>query len=635
MIRTLALVLLASLAAAAPAAAQSLAEPITKASPEQLRRWLVQYPQADANRDGTLTVEEAEAYRRKLGAGEGRRMPPAFRHEYTFATMSDGVKIALAVGFPSQCDPVAKTRKWPAVFSTCGYPSVVVPASPTGYDDRYVTVNASIRGTGASGGVLGPWNPRTWQDGYEIIENWIAKQPWSNGKVALQGYSWPGLMGFLTASTQPPSLKAVCVGGLIDDFYRGIGRPGGIRNCGFPLDWLSNFYRPDGVFGSGAAAMELRKLDAAAYAGIVASRPQPDWAEETLWLTLHEALDGPRWRQSSLCTQAARIRAPILISHAWQDEQTGPTGWELWKRIPETVPKRLLLGNGNHAAGSAGHKEALAWFDHWLQDKPEPTDAGRRVLSYFETRKQPDGRGAERGEPLAGADFPYPETTWTRAFLRGDHRLALAPGAERAAEYRVTHEAAGAEGRVSYQFEFSEATAICGPALLTLWAQLNTLDTDFYVLLADQSPDGTLYGLQRGLLRASHRAVDPDRSRFVEAGGEKVMLQPFHPHVDPQPVVPYRPYEFLIEIPAVGHVFRPGHKLVLVITRPPEGDPIGVTSSGAPSYRYESHPPPAVVTVLHDSQHPSSLLLPVLGKLPPLRTQPVPLGEQVGLQALR
>jgi predicted acyl esterase len=553
--------------------------------------------------------------------------------------MSDGVRIALAIGYPKGFEPGDKQRKWPAVFSTCGYSTVVVPAAPAGYADRYVTVNASIRGTGVSGGALSPWSRRTWQDGYEIIENWIAKQPWSNRKVALRGYSWPGLVGFLTASTQPPSLKAVSVGGLADDFYRGIARRGGIRNCGFPIDWVSNYYRLDGPFGSGAAAMEARKLDASAYAKIVASRPERSWAQDTLWLGLHEVFDGPLWQQSSLCTHAPQIRAPIMIAHVWQDEQTGPTGWQLWNRVPEDVPKRLVLSNGHHGAGPVGSDETLAWFDHWLLDEPNPelTDPARRVLCYFETRKAPQGRGGVRGEPLSAAGFPLRDTSWTRYFLHGDRRLTTsAPGsAEAKVEYFVTHNDNGPAGRAVYEHKFPTTTAICGPLLLTLWAQFNTLDTDFYVLLADQAPDGTLFGLQRGLLRASHRAVDKERSTYAQVGGQRVLVQPFHPHAMAEPVAPHRPYEFLIEIPAVGHVFRPGHRMVLYVARPPEGDPIGVTRSGSPSDRYESSPPPAVVSILHDPQHASSLLVPVLPRLPPLAAQAVPLDEQVGLQPVR
>jgi uncharacterized protein len=102
-----------------------------------------------------------------------------------------------------------------------------------------------------------------------------------------------------------------------------------------------------------------------------------------------------------------------------------------------------------------------------------------------------------------------------------------------------------------------------------------------------------------------------------------------------QPLVPYEPCEFQIGIPAVGHVFRPGHKLALFLTRPPASDPIGISKSGAPSYRYQSQPPPATVTILHDTEHPSALLLPLLPKLPPLPAEPVPLADQAGLQPVR
>jgi hypothetical protein len=171
--------------------------------------------------------------------------------------------------------------------------------------------------------------------------------------------------------------------------------------------------------------------------------------------------------------------------------------------------------------------------------------------------------------------------------------------------------------------------------VLTLWARLTTLDTDFAVLVADQGPDGKLFGLQRGLLRASHRALDNERSDYVESAGRRLLIRPHHPHDQPEPVAPHEPVEYQIEIFAFGHVFRPGHQLALFITRPPADDPIGATKSGAPSYRYDSHPPPGTVTILHDAAHPSSLLLPVLPELPPLGAEPVPLDQQPGLQELR
>jgi predicted acyl esterase len=616
------------------------ADPIDGAGAEQLRQWLKEYPQADANHDGVLSVEEARAYYQKLQSErlQGPSSPQGtFRHEFTLATMSDGVKIALAVGYPRDLDPADASRKWSAIFVTCGYTSVTMPANPADYGHRYVTVQASIRGSGASGGALSPWNPRTWQDGYEIIENWIVKQPWSNGRVGIEGYSWPGLMGFLTATTNPPSLKAVCVGGLIDDFYRGICYVGGVRNSGFPVDWLNNYYRADGPFGSGAAALQARGLDDAAYRSIVEGRPVRDLTRDILWDLLHEPLDGPKWQVQNLATYASQIRAPIMIGHAWQDEQTGPGGWQLWQRVPEDVPKRLFLTNGNHGVGPTPGADRDAWFAHWLLDRPdaEAVDPARRVECYFETRCEVRGGPGIRGEPLFAADFPLPGTRFTRYYLCTGSALSTNPpqANETADRYAVTHAPpSGAESRVIFRLQFEEPTAICGPAVLTLWATLTTIDTDFYVLLADEAPDGTFYGLQRGLLRASHRAIDPQRSDYIECDGARLLIRPHHPHTTLQPVTPHEPTEYQIEIPAFGHVLRPGHKLALVLTQPMEGDWIGVTKSGAPSYRYDSHPPPGIVTVLHDAAHPSSLLLPVLLELPPLPDPPVPIDQQAGLQ---
>jgi predicted acyl esterase len=560
------------------------------------------------------------------------------RHEYTFATMSDGVNIALAVGYPRGFDPADTTRRWPAIFRTSGYPGSVVPANPAEYGDRFVTVQASIRGTGASGGTFGPWEPRTWQDGYEIIEDWIVRQPWSDGKVGIHGFSWPGLLGFLTASTQPPSLKAVCVGGLIDDFYHGICYPGGVRNCGFPVDWINNFYRPDGVFGSDAAARQARGLDDASFQAILQSRPPRDLTQDTLWLALQQPLDGPQWREMSLNTYAQRIRAPILITHAWQDEQTGPTGWQLWKRLADDVPKRLVVGNGDHGTCPQPLGGANAWFGHWLLDHPDQmtADSAQRVEVYFESAGG-SRRSAARNPPLLAADFPLPQTQWTRFYLRSGQKLSTAPPntQEPASRYRILHAPPGGQEQFThYLLAFDQPTAICGPVVLSLWAELSTVDTDFFALLADRAPDGRVYGLQRGLLRASHRMLDAEQSDWVEYAGERLLVRPRHRHDAVHPVPPHQPVEYQIEIPAVGHVFRPGHQLVLVISRPPGEDPIGVTRSGEASYRYASNAPPGVVKILHDDRHPSNLLLPMLPDLPPLGA-PLPPGDQAGLQGAR
>ncbi len=614
-----------------------ICQEIKRASEAQLGEWLRQYPDADADRDGKLTVREAEAYRQELERrkGEDREPGPSFDHEFTFATMSDGVKIAIAVGYPNDFDPES-ARKWPAVFMFCGYPASVPPLNPGGFGNRCVTVNASLRGSGASGGSLNPWIERSWLDGHEVIENWIAKQPWSNGRVGIVGHSWPGLMGFLVATTNPPSVKAVCVSGLIEDAYRGICRPGGVPNCGFPVNWLNSFYGLEGPFDSGATARKVRGIDDETYRAIVDSRPQRDLRDDMLWRLMHRPLYDDDWLRQSLVAHAHKVRAPILMAQSYQDEQTGPSGVWIWKALPEDVPKRLILSNGNHGITTAGPGEMSSWLQHWLLEDGDAAiaDPDRRVQVYFETEQ--DGRrgSIEFGQAVEASDFPLPDTKWTPCYLRAGNELSLeAPDSrEPPRSYRVArHEIASSNEHVDYMIRIDEHVAICGPITLTLWATLSTIDTDFFALIADVAPDGAAYGLQRGVLRASHRKMDEGASVYVEQEGRRLLVRPVHPHTTPEPVTPHELERYEIEIPVLGHVFRPGHKLLLRICRPPLGDPIGETRSGDPSYRYDSDPPPGTVQIWHDAEHPSRLLLPFVTDFP-MDGPVVPLAIQAGLQ---
>lgn len=53
----------------------------TKVPPQQLERWLRRFPEADANRDGQLSLEEANAYRRKLQSADDKQRRPTGRRE--------------------------------------------------------------------------------------------------------------------------------------------------------------------------------------------------------------------------------------------------------------------------------------------------------------------------------------------------------------------------------------------------------------------------------------------------------------------------------------------------------------------------------------------------------------------------
>jgi len=536
--------------------------------------------------------------------------------EFTHATMSDGIKIALVLSYPEGFDPDDATQQWPTVLEMSGYPRQARPAPHEPYGGLYVAVNASLRGTGASEGEFAYMSERSIQDGYEIIENWIVKQPWSNGKVGIHGHSWSGLTGFRIAATNPPHLEAVVVSGLFDDSIRGIAAIGGIRNIGFPVSWTSNFDREDGVFGSDEAAAGVRKLSEDEAAEIKGSRGEPD-------RTLQEPQDEvPSERPATYRELAANIEAPIYLMHSYQDEQTGPTGVWLFDYLPEDTPKSLLICDGHHDIAISFIPLRRAWYDYWLRGEAHPMfpnigDPDSRVQVFFDVQNQLQ----DIKMPLVTSDFPIPDTQWERHYFAADGSLSTsAPeaGDESTRDsYEVRADAADLDlDSVAYTRTFDEPAAICGPIVVSLWASSTTPDTDFFVTLSDIAPDGRERALQRGMLRASLRDIDEAMSRWMDVSGEKTLLRPHLALTNPQPLEPGKPYRFEIEVFPVGHIFRAGHTLSLKISQPPVSDPVpyprGQTGYQVGSYMYESKLDPATVTIYRGADYPSSVLLPML-----------------------
>jgi putative CocE/NonD family hydrolase len=76
--------------------------------------------------------------------------------------------------------------------------------------DGYAIVRVDSRGAGRSPGFLDPKSVRETKDLYDCIE-WAGVQPWSNGKVGLNGISYFATNQWYVAPLQPPHLAAMCV----------------------------------------------------------------------------------------------------------------------------------------------------------------------------------------------------------------------------------------------------------------------------------------------------------------------------------------------------------------------------------------------------------------------------------------
>ena len=96
---------------------------------------------------------------------------------------------------------------------------------------------ASIRAApGRSPGKIDPFSPRETRDFYQCIE-WAGVQPWSNGKVGLNGISYYGINQWQVASLEPPHLAAMCIWEGAADWYRDMTHHGGILNT-FWANWF-------------------------------------------------------------------------------------------------------------------------------------------------------------------------------------------------------------------------------------------------------------------------------------------------------------------------------------------------------------------------------------------------------------
>jgi len=129
--------------------------------------------------------------------------------------MSDGVEVSVRIYRPDGPGP------FPTLFAASPYrydnddvpPTMVFFWHEVGpihwYVERgYAYVHLDVRGSGRSAGEFGFFNRRERRDLYEVIE-WIAAQPWSNGKIGGIGQSYYAAAQWCMAAERPPHLTCV------------------------------------------------------------------------------------------------------------------------------------------------------------------------------------------------------------------------------------------------------------------------------------------------------------------------------------------------------------------------------------------------------------------------------------------
>ena len=120
--------------------------------------------------------------------------------------MRDGVELNATLYLPKT--PDVSPLKTPVIFTLTPYISDTYHARGAYFASHgYTFALVDVRGRGNSGGEFEPFTNEP-RDGHDVVE-WLAKQPFCDGKVAMWGGSYAGFDQWATAKEFPPHLATI------------------------------------------------------------------------------------------------------------------------------------------------------------------------------------------------------------------------------------------------------------------------------------------------------------------------------------------------------------------------------------------------------------------------------------------
>jgi predicted acyl esterase len=482
-------------------------------------------------------------------------------------------------------------------------------------DNGYAFVIQDMRGFYAS--KTGRRRESGQYDGYDTIE-WLARQPWSNGRVGMMGYSHLGAAQYEAAVTQPPHLACAIPAQAPGNYYTDALYPPKFRKA----DWETILRGP---FSANTPVLLNTRIRRQGVAKIdqfdipmIHSAGWYDFFKEGA-IEMFQALQhqaGPD----------ARGTQKLLI---------GPWGHGGTQEQDLGDPLDLPGGLAYPANARLDWEQQvwLPWFDHWL--KGQPTGVMDEPAVRYYLMGDVDDPDAPGNRWVTASDFP-PKSEPARYYVHSDHTLNTeAPATENdSLQYEYDpgnpvptvgrfharlpvngpHDQREVESRsdvlVFTTPVLEEPLEIVGQVQAKLWASSDRKDTDFTVKLTDVYPDGRSMIFLDGIVKVRYR------NGYLQ---EELL--------EPGEVV-----ELDIDLGYIAIVLAPGHRLRVAISssnfdrwdiNPNTGEPYGehaVTQSllaerlRVESFRGEPRYTASLVatnTVFMDARHPSHVVLPV------------------------
>lgn len=541
--------------------------------------------------------------------------------------MRDGVRLVADLWLPEAPGrypvllartPYLKTglqlNEWAAYFAARGF----------------VVALQDTRGRGDSGGTFDAFFQEG-RDGYDTIE-WLAKQPWSNGRVGTFGPSYLATAQWLAARERPPHLACMMPTAPAGRWFEELPYMGGAFA---PVTALSFANEVSGRIDQEANA------DSVPWEKVLAHRPLLT-ADEVFgrrmplyrdWIT--HSTTGPYWdRLRFTAHDFAKVDIPTLtVTGEYDGDQPGALfDWRgiqahgahperhflligPWRHIEAFRGGSTKVGDSEFSPDSIVDTKAihLAFFDACLKgsgvaydaprarvyvtganvwrsfDSYPPEVAAPRKL-YLASAGHANGSLGDKGDGRLLSEVPETATDSTPDRFTFDPKNPV-PGS--LGDWGMDRrEVQRRDDVLAYTGEIlKEPLEVIGVVTVDLEAASDARDTDFTAVLSDVGPDG------RALMLGPHVGIR--RARYRHGYAREELLTPGTVET------------FRIELFDIAHRFLPGHRIRLEIS-----------SSAAPAYNPNQNTGNPVATdtewrtahqtIFHDRAHGSSLTLLVM-----------------------
>ena len=505
--------------------------------------------------------------------------------------MRDGVKLATNVYLPAGDGP------WPVVLTRTPYNKDGADLSAKIYNERgYALVSQDVRGRYASEGIDLPFEVDM-PDGYDTVE-WIAQQPWSNGKTGIFGTSAPGITSNLAAAAAPPHLIAAYITVAPDSLFYRSRFVGGLFKESHSGGWL----RGQGISEERIAAYKARAV-----------------------------LD-QGWIDSDFLFHRQNVEIPVYNVGGWHDIYAEGSLYNYLYLQNEGNPK--ARGKQKLSMGAFGHgalqgdliypggglingdiQQQLRWWDYWLKDQDngimdEPAVSYYMMASARKANPSPLNR-------VIQADHWPPQHELTRFYLQPGGNISTTMPTADSASSTYKFDPANPVPTVGGQnlgrdvgpkdqreigerqdylrFEtpiLNEDLVIAGHVDMELFVSTDAMDTDFVVKLVDIYPDG-----YEALI------LDyPIRMRFRDGQTKD----------DVKMATPGKVEKLKINMWSTAQTFEKGHRLGVQVTSSNYPRFAVNPNNGAALDDFTTPANIAENTIYFDAQRPSAIVLPVV-----------------------